>query len=251
MRARQGNTFQTFQTAADTCTRYLHDIFPQAPDWTVPKNFAPRLQELRELIADMQQMFVTQKSAAADSRVAVARAEHAQQTLRTQLMVIRQAARALTWEIPDLAARCRVPSIRARREAWHETVRAVLTSAAPHFAALVDEGVPADTLQQIERADAALAAAVADGIAARHRRTAATRRLPKLVTRGHQLLATLGVTMRAYGASDPKRATNSEVWAHATHVRRDPRRAPRRLVPVLPEPGSGGDREEVEDPWHV
>lgn len=213
-----------FQNVATTCTRYLHEVFPKTPGWTVPKNFPRRLEEFQGVVAEMQTLAHIQRMSAEDAKVATKATHAAQERLHAHLMVIRQAARALRWEIPGLAEKSRVLPLRSSHSAWRDMVQSVLDCAAPHLDALIDEGVPADTLERIQQADADFAKAIAKGVQARQERSRATQELPKLITRGHQLLRTLAITMRAYYAAHPENGSDA-AWMQVTRVRRDRRRS--------------------------
>ena len=213
-----------FKGADVYCTRYLTQVFPATPGWTVPKNFATRLNEFKQVIDAIERLAVEQVYHETGAKAAATRVKKAQEMLRTQLMVIRQAARALTWAIPGLDTKCRLPALRARRAEWHEAVQIILEAARPHLDILIDEGVPANTLEKIAAADADFATAVAESTTTRQRRSAITKEFPKLVTKGHQLVASLSVTINAFHAYANDLA-GAATWAQARHVRRDPRRS--------------------------
>jgi hypothetical protein len=111
-------------------------------------------------------------------------------------------ARARLRGVPDFAALIHGGSARETKDVVH-AARAIAEAAAPHTAALIRGGFPADTIAQLTAAADAVSVAAAERANTKVNRTAATKGIAEAILDGREAVAMLHALISKQFARDP------------------------------------------------
>jgi hypothetical protein len=174
-------------------------------------------QQLDSAVADLEQAAIAQDTLTREVRGEVQqRASLERALLKKYLTPLAKLARASLKGAPEFAALA--PSTRAfKRERLVKTAQAMAVAADKHASALREAQFPADFLEQLRSAAAAVQSALDAGVARRVRRTGVTKAIRVAVANGRQAVAALDALIGHTIVGDE--ALERE-WRTAKRVRR-------------------------------
>lgn len=198
-----------------------------------PTDFAgQQFAILDSAINALEQQTSAQSSGRSRVRESTSSKAAARDELLRDLEAISRTARAMALTAPGLNDKFRIPHNQSNQTVL-ATARAAAADALPLKAEFIKRGMPDDFIEDLEADIEMLEQAVTHKAQGKDVHVAATAAIDREIERGMNAVRELDPVVRNKFASD---SATLAAWSSATHVERNPRRAP--VTPPTPAPSS-------------
>ena len=214
MQAIQLRLLQALRRAIGWCLAHPEVVRPaEGPSdtWTPLTRQAVMLASI---VATVQQAATQQGVTAKERTLAATDEPGLRNTLRAKLHSVTQVAQALRKQVPGINT-LKMPSTNLQTEGFLKAAAALITRAATYETTLVEHGLAADFIAQLQSAVAALQASVDSRGSARGRQVVATKQVAATLALGKQYVHLMDVGISEALHNDPVKLAG---WKHAKRV---------------------------------